>query len=256
MKKTITLFLLTCLTAMLFTACGGTHREPEANNTIPPLRAADTAEPSATPEPVQSPEVTPAGSAAPGAPGLAEGGVMAATFEELQAAVQDTEVTAIHIASAVEITEELSFERDCLTIYIDPEGTLTVGAGFYPVACGIVNDGAILVNSEFERGICNFTNNGTVTVKDGGVFSSGMSDTENTGSFTVETGGTLSIDRGSAFNNAGTLTSKGHITVDDGGQLNDAGGTIINDGTFDLNAYFNGDISLITGTGTINDNRE
>ena len=189
-------------------------------------------------------------------PPLDEGEVIAATLEEFKAAVQDTSVTKIRINTTLEITEEVGFERnDDLEIHITEKGTLVINEFFNPVACLITNDGAILVNSEFARGIANLTNNGSITVNAGGNINSGMSNTDNYGVFTVETDGELTIDRGSVFNNFGELTNNGLLVVADGGQLNDNGGSIINNGSIDLSSFFNGDIALITGTGTLVDNR-
>lgn len=128
---------------------------------------------------------------------------------------------------------------------------------FSPVACTITNEGEIEVNNSFERGISTLTNSGSIIIQAGGTIGSGMSNTENQGSIVVEQGGELVIDRGSIFNNFGELVvNTGHVLIDNGGQFNDEGGTFANDGVVDVNAYFNGDISKITGTGILNDNRE
>ncbi len=84
----------------------------------------------------------------------------------------------------------------------------------------------------------------------------GQSDALNSGSVTVKEGAEFFIEHGTMFGNTGTMANEGYICVQDGGQLNDQGGLIANDGTLDINSYYNGDIAAITGTGTLNDNRE
>jgi hypothetical protein len=241
MKKTIASFLLICLTVIFLTACGNTT---PADNTAAPENVPTVAS-SAVEQQTPTEAI------------LQEGEAIAASFAELQTALTNPEISVIYINSAIEITSELSFERnDDLEIRIKPEGTLTINAPFSPVACAMINDGTLIINNTFERGISTLTNNGTITVNKGGKVASGMSNTENHGTFNVEAEGELSIDRGSVFNNFSTLTNAGLVTITDGGQLNDEGGSITNNGTIDLNSFFNGDIAKITGTGTLNDNRE
>lgn len=188
---------------------------------------------------------------------LEEGEVIVSTYSELEAAVNDKEITGIYIAADIDIASDLSFEReDDLVIEIDSGKTLTISASLDVVACAIINDGSMVVNGTFQRGIANFTNKGSVMVNNGGTVTSGQSETINQGEFTVADGGNLHIERGSIFNNFGSLINDGYISITDGGQLNDEGGSIINNGTIDLSSYFNGDITLITGTGILNDNRE
>lgn len=188
---------------------------------------------------------------------LAEGEALVSSFAELQAAVADTKITTINLGSDFEITGKLFYERedDGPAIAIKKGITLTVGGEFIPVGGSIKNDGAIIVKGVFDRGICNLINGGSITVKNGGMCSSGMSTTVNNGEFTVEQGGQLFIERGSEFKNPGVLTNNGSVSVRDGGSLHDEGGSLINNGTLDLSSYFSGEISKITGTGTLNDNR-
>jgi hypothetical protein len=188
-----------------------------------------------------------------------DGGTVVATLAELQAAVENENVTVIQIGSDMDISGELFV--DCedgpeTLMYIKAGITLTVSAEFTTVGCYVTNDGAIVISGAFDRGLCSLTNNGTVTVKNGGTFTSGMSDTYNRGTITVDTGGNLPIERGTQFHNYGSILNNGHITVDNGGSLFNNTGKIANNGTIDLNSYFSGDIAAITGTGTINDNRE
>lgn len=185
-----------------------------------------------------------------------EGKVVVSAFAEFKAAVQDKKTAEISVHADFDVSADLAFEReDDLVIRIEKGKTLTVSKTFQPVFCSIVNDGNIVVNGTFDRGACKMANNGSVIVKKGGTASSGMADTDNTGSFTVEAGGTLLIERGTVFNNLGTLTNNGYIRVKDGGQLNDKGGSLINDGTIDLHSTFNGDIKKILGKGALNDRR-
>lgn len=236
MKKHIAVIMIATLFGTQLVACSVQTPQPTAPAAI--------TESAPTPAPTET------------QPPLDEGEVITATLEEFKAAVQDVSVTKIRIDATLEITEEVSFERnDDLEIHITEKGTLVINEFFNPVACLITNDGAIVVNSEFARGIANLTNNGSITVNAGGNINSGMSNTENYGGFTVEKDGELSIDRGSVFNNFGDLLIEGSMVVADGGQLNDNGGSIINNGSIDLSSFFNGDITLITGTGTLIDNR-
>lgn len=184
------------------------------------------------------------------------GEVAVSTFAELQTAVQGKKNAVIIIGSDITVTNDLVFERnDDLEIRIEKGKTLAITKDFVPVACSITNDGTIIVSGVFDRGICNFINNGTVTVENGGTVSAGMSSTDNHGTVAVEAGGELLIERGSQFNNFGTLTNNGHISIKDGGSVFDKGGSIINNGTIDLYSYFEGDLTRIVGTGTLNDHR-
>ncbi len=184
------------------------------------------------------------------------GEVTVTTFAGFQAAVQDKKNAVIIIVSDINITSEFTFERDDdLEIRIEKGKTLTISNKFIPVACSVINDGTIIVSGIFDRGICDLVNNGIVTVKNGGTASAGMSSTDNHGTVAVEAGGELLVERGSQFNNFGTLTNNGHISIKDGGSVFDKNGSILNNGTIDLYSYFEGDLTRITGTGTLNDHR-
>ena len=239
MKKNNLSILIGFLFIGLVTACTG-NQQVLPVETIQPLSQDEN---SATSEPIE--------------PTLAVGEVIVSTLTDFQAAVADQDITRIHIVSVLDLSSEVSFERnDDLDILIEQGGTLIVNALFSPVACTITNEGEIEVNNSFERGISTLTNNGSMIIHAGGIIGSGMSNTENHGSIVVEQDGELVIDRGSIFNNFGELVNTGHVLIDNGGQFNDEGGTLVNDGVVDVNAYFNGDISKITGTGILNDNRE
>ncbi len=188
---------------------------------------------------------------------LSDNGVSVTSFEELKNAVKDTSTTEITIAADIEITEDYTLERsDDLDIHIDEGVSLTISGAFELVSCTLTNDGLITINGSFVYGISDFINNSVLNVQSGGTVSSGQSNAVNNGFVTIEQGGTLLIERGTVLDNAGELTNEGNISIQDGGQLNDQGGTVVNNGTIDLNSYYNGDITLITGTGTLNDNRE
>jgi|GEM_PF-3802418 len=206
----------------------------------------ETTPKAATPEPTKSPEPVSENS----------GEVIVSSFAELQTAVADTKITVINVGSDLEITSKLEYEReDDLAIYIKKGTTLTVSDEFIPVGGCITNDGTIIVKGTFNRGICSFINNGSVTVRSGGTASSGMCSADNNGNYIVDNGGQLLIERGSEFKNLGTLTNNGFISVKDGGSLYNETGSLINNGTIDLYTYFGGDIAKITGTGTLNDHR-
>lgn len=141
-------------------------------------------------------------------------------------------------------------------IYIREGVTLTISGEFTTVGCYVTNDGAIVISGTFDRGLSSMTNNSTVTVKNGGTFCSGMTDTYNRGNVSVDKGGNLLVERGTQFYNYGSIVNNGYISVDNGGSLFNDAGKIVNNGTIDLAAYFSGEIADITGTGTINDNRQ
>ncbi|MGE4483688.1 MAG: hypothetical protein AB7C97_01100 [Oscillospiraceae bacterium] len=187
------------------------------------------------------------------------GGTIVSTFAELQAAVADGDVTVIQIGSDMDISGELFIDREDgpeTLIYIKAGVTLTVGGEFSTVGCFVTNDGKIVVNGTFSRGLGGLRNNGSVTVKSGGTLESGMSDTYNRGTITVDNGGSLPIDRGTQFHNYGSIVNNGYISVDNGGSLFNDTGKIENNGTIDLSSYFSGNIAAIAGTGTVNDNRQ
>lgn len=257
MKKRFLVLLSVWLTMALLTACSSTPNTDTpalATNTV----TIETEEPQAT-ETVEKAAITESvtGNSGSETQPLAEDEIIVSTITELQAAMANTEITIIHIGADMDISSELTIERDDdLSVYIEKDTTLTVSDSFTLVGCAIQNDGTMLINGTFNRGISNLTNNGTLAVKSGGKISSGMSNTENHGTFTVDDNGELFIEKGSIFNNFGALANNGYVSINDGGQLNDEGGTIVNDGTIDLVSFFNGDITLITGTGILNDNRE
>lgn len=185
-----------------------------------------------------------------------EGEANVSTFEELQRAVENKKISVININSDINITSKFSFERDAdLIINIIKEKTLTIDKEFIPIGCSITNNGDIIINDNFDRGLCSLINNGDVKVKSGGVASSGVSNTDNNGTFIVEEGAKLLIERGTQFNNLGTLTNNGYISINDGGSLSNERGLITNNGIIDLYTYFNGKTEDIKGTGKLNDKR-
>lgn len=178
------------------------------------------------------------------------------TVDELKAALENKETTVVNISSDIEITDKLFFERDIdLMLNIEKGKTLTISGEFIPVGFSVTNNGSVVISGIFDRGLSSFINNGSLTVKSGGTFSSGVSNTDNCGTIMIDIGGKLLIERGTGFNNLGTLTNNGYISVNDGGSLNNEKGTITNNGTIDLYTYFTGNIKDILGTGKINDNR-
>lgn len=186
-----------------------------------------------------------------------QNGISVTTFEELNSAANDTSVTKIDIVADIDVTEDYTLERSGdLEIYVGEGMTLNVSGSFEMVDCTLTNNGFMTVSGSFIYGISNFVNNNVLSVASGGSVSCGQSNAVNYGVVTVEQGAEFFIERGTIFDNAGTMSNFGLINVRDGGQLNDQGGTIENNGSIDLSSYFNGDITLITGTGTLNDNRE
>lgn len=238
MKKNIAIVIAALLLGSQLTACVTPMTQTESVSEVPDQTQIEVS--------IQTTETV-----------LAEGEIIVTTADELYLAVQDASTTRIYIQSVIDLSSELSFERnDDLEIVIKESGTLEINQYFNPVGCVITNYGSIIVNDTFERGIANLINYGMVTVRSGGFFTSGMSTAENQGSVVVEENGTLSIDRGSYFENYGDLINNGLINISEGGQLNDMGGSIENNGTFNLYAFFNGDITKINGTGSLNDYRE
>lgn len=186
-----------------------------------------------------------------------EGEAIVSSFDAFKSAMENKRVTVININSDIDIAENYFYERDTdLMINIGKGKTITISGEFIPVGCTITNEGNIIVNGTFDRGLCTLINNGTVTVKKSGTATSGVSSTDNNGSFTVESGANLLIERGSKFKNLAKLSNNGYILIKDGGSLDNEKGSLINNGTIDLYTYFEGDIKGITGTGTLNDYRE
>ncbi|MGI6085915.1 MAG: S-layer homology domain-containing protein [Acetivibrionales bacterium] len=191
-------------------------------------------------------------------------GTTVSTSAELKAALENGDTTLINIGSDLEITSPIDIVRDGedgntvnMVLNIKEGATLTVGEDVTIVGgYNVVNDGTIIINDTFFRALGSFTNNGTIVVKAGGESSSAMTSIYNYGTFTVDSDATMPIDRGSQFFNSGTITNDGYIYVKDGGSLNNTKGTIVNNDVIDLFSYFEGDINEITGTGTVNDNRE
>jgi hypothetical protein len=188
---------------------------------------------------------------------LANNGVSVTSFEELKNAAMDTSTTKITIAADIEIAEDYTLERsDVLDIRVDEGISIIISGSFELVGCTLTDDGVITINGSFVYGISDFINNGVLDVQSGGTVSSGQSNAVNNGFVTIEQGGEFLVERGTIFDNAGELTNEGYISIQDGGQFNDQGGTVVNNGTIDLGSYYNGDITLIRGTGTLNDTRE
>ncbi len=191
-------------------------------------------------------------------------GTAVSTVAELKTALENKNTTLINIDSDLEITSPIDIVRDGedgntvnMVLNIKEGATLTVSEDFSIVGgYNVVNDGTIIINDTFFRALGSFTNNGAIIVKDGGESSSAMTSIYNYGTFTLDSNSTMPIDRGSQFFNLGTITNNGYINVKDGGSLNNMKGTIVNNDVIDLSSYFEGDINKITGTGTVNDNRE
>lgn len=187
-----------------------------------------------------------------------EEGIRVTTEKELQEAVADLKISIINITADIALSEDFTYvrEENTVTINIKSGKTLTINKSFLGVGGTINNDGSLVVKGSFERGICNLVNNGTVIIENGGAALSGMSDLSNYGSFTVAKDATLTVDRGSQFFNYGELNNEGTILINDGGSMTNNDGTLINNGIIDLYTYYSGDLSLISGTGTLNDYRE
>ncbi len=185
-----------------------------------------------------------------------QNGISVTTYEELKSAAKDASITKIDIIADIDITEDYTMERSGdLEICVSEGMTLTVSGSFEMVDCTLKNNGFMTVSGSFIYGISDFVNSNVLSVAGGGSVSCGQSNAVNYGFVTVEQGAEFFIERGTIFDNSGTISNYGLINVRDGGQLNDQGGTIENNGTIDLSSYYNGDITLITGTGTLNDNR-
>ncbi|MDD2294440.1 MAG: hypothetical protein PHC36_00095 [Eubacteriales bacterium] len=187
------------------------------------------------------------------------GGTVVSTPDGLQSAVADENITVIQIGSDMDISGELFVDREEgpeTLIYIKSGVTLTVSGEFSMAGCYVTNDGTMVISGLFGWGLGSYTNNGTVMIKSGGEFSSGMTDAYNRGTITVDTDGKLPVERGTQFYNYGNIVNNGYISVDNGGSLFNDTGKIENNGTIDLNSYFSGNVDAITGTGTVNDNRQ
>lgn len=186
------------------------------------------------------------------------------TVAELKSALENKDTTLINIDSDLGISSPIDIVRDGadgntvnMVLNIKEGATLTINENFTIVGgYNVVNDGTIIINGTFFRALGSFTNNGAIIVNGGGESSSAMTSIYNYGTFTVDKNATMPIYRGSQFINHGTVTNNGYIYVNDGGSLNNTKGTIVNNDVIDLFSFFEGDINKITGTGTVNDNRE
>jgi adhesin HecA-like repeat protein len=245
MKKNISIvFVVVCLTIILLYACSN----KSITETVP-ATAMETVT-------LASTEIIETATQATQQP-LAEGETIVSSLAELQTALTDAKNTLIHIGSDMDLAGEINLETENTpTILIDKEVTLTITGDVLAVGCTFQNEGSMVIKGIFTRGESNLINNGSLTVASSGKLDSGMSTTDNYGKMTVKADGEMVIEKGTIFNNYGTLINEGSLPVSDGGQLNDMGGTIENNGTIDLSSYFNGDITKITGTGTLNDKRE
>lgn len=186
-----------------------------------------------------------------------EEGVRVTTEAEFVNAAADPKISVINVITDITLSEDVSYirEENGVTVNIKKGKTLTINKSYLGVGGSIVNNGTIIIIGSFERGICNLDNKGTVIVKNGGSVLSGMSDLNNNGCITIEEGAHLDVTRGSQVYNYGKLSNEGKILIDDGGSFQDKGGTLENNGLIDINSYYEGDITLITGKGTVNDNR-
>ena len=210
-----------------------------------PEAVEESAEPDITPATVAETEEAP------------QNGVSVTTFEELRSAAEDASVTRIDLTADFDIAEDYTLERSGdLEICVGEGITLTISGAFEMVDCTLTNNGFVTVSGSFVYGISDLINSNVFSVASGGSVSCGQSNAVNYGVVTVEKDSEFFIERGTIFDNAGTLSNDGLINVRDGGQLNDQGGAVENNGTIELSSYYNGDITLITGTGTLNDNRE
>jgi hypothetical protein len=187
-----------------------------------------------------------------------EAGIRVSTEAELIQAAADSKISNIIITEDITVKGDFTCEREenPVNLHIQKGKTLTIHKEYIEVGGTLTNDGRIVVKGSLVRGICNLINNGVIVIESGGSAGSGMSDLNNNGSLKIVKGANLTIDRGSAFYNYGELLNEGSIKVDDGGSLSDKGGKIINSGVIDLYSYYNGDVKLITGAGTVNDYRE
>ncbi len=187
-----------------------------------------------------------------------EEGTRVTTQDEFKKAVADLKTSVINIAADITLSEDFTSNREEKEVIINIKKgkTLTIDQSFLAVGGSIINDGNIIVNGSFERGICNLINNGSIVINNKGMTTAGMSDMNNYGMLTVNNGAELYVEKGSQLYNYGNLNNDGLICIDNGGSVHDKGGKIINNGIIDLHSYFNGDITLITGSGKLNDYRE
>lgn len=187
-----------------------------------------------------------------------EEGTRVSTEEELFQAAIDLTINNIIITNNITVIGDFSCEREesPVNIHIQKGKTLTINQEYLEVGGTLKNDGTMIVKGSMTRGICNMINNGAFIIENGGIAGSGMSDLNNNGSVIIKKGGSLLVDRGSAFYNYGKVDNTGSISIKDGGSFNDKGGKTVNNGIIDLYSYYNGDITLITGEGTLNDYRE
>ncbi len=187
-----------------------------------------------------------------------EAGTRVTTEAELRQAAADLKISNIIITEDITVEKDFTCEREenSVNLHIQKGKTLTINKEYIEVGGTLKNDGTIIIKGNLVRGICNLVNNGAIIIENGGSAGSGMSDFNNNGCVRIEKGASLYVDRGSAFYNNGEVVNEGNMSISDGGSFNDKGGKIVNNGVIDLDSYYNGDISMISGSGTVNDYRE
>ncbi|MEA5048333.1 MAG: hypothetical protein VB034_06930 [Eubacteriales bacterium] len=178
----------------------------------------------------------------------ADAGAEIKNYEELVAALNDTNVTRAHISADMEISssEEQTFEREGFILTIDEGVTVTLGDGFIMVFFGseeepgVVVNGTLKIQGTMDFGAMTLLNNGTLEILSGGLLAPGMSTIENHGTVSIDSNGQIRLERGSGLQNYANLVNQGTIDItDDGGSLqNLAGATLENNGHIAFNGNY------------------
>lgn len=169
-----------------------------------------------------------------------DAGIAISDLDGLVAALQNESVTKAHISADLTIAPESdqSFEREGFVLTIDKGVTVTIGDFFTPVffgtetVPGIVNNGTLIITSEWNFGALTLENNGTIEIQSGALLAPGMAIIQNNNTLQIDKDAEVRLERGSGIVNDGTIQNSGTLNItDDGGSLiNNENSSILNTG--------------------------
>lgn len=143
-------------------------------------------------------------------------------FDEFKKALNDDEVHSIHLRGAVVIPDN---ETVTIRRLVSVSGVGNDNENFY-----FTNNGTIIIEGLFGMGLCTRTNNGTIVVKSGGVYTGGMCDSVNNGTFVFEKDGNLKIERAHNFYSYGEIINDGNFCLREAAQVHVNAGTFTSTG--------------------------
>ena len=143
-------------------------------------------------------------------------------FDEFKKALNDESVNSIYLRGIVEIPQN---ETVTIRKLVSVEGA---GSGYDNFH--LTNNGTLIIEGLFGMGLCTRTNNGTIIVKSGGVYTGGMCDSINNGTFIFEKDGNLKIERAHNFYSYGEIINDGNFCLREAAQVHVNGGTFTSTG--------------------------